>query len=104
MRERNVINEILLNLPPNQRMFRNNCGMADMPNGGKVKYGVCNPGGSDLIGWTSVEITPEMVGQKVAVFTAIEVKTGKVRVSPAQKNFLQQVQAAGGKGEIIRRG
>ena len=83
-------------------MFRNNCGSYKADNGQWVKYGVANPGGSDLIGWTSVVITPEMVGKKIAVFTAIEVKTGKVQVSDAQKNFIEQVNKAGGRGEIIR--
>lgn len=62
-----------------------------MPNGDPVK-GAC-----DLPGWTTVEVTPAMVGQKLAVFTSIEAKasTGG-RVSPDQKNWLEQVVSAGG--------
>ena len=57
-------------------LFRNNCGTALAPDGSgrRIKYGVANPGGADLIGWESIEITPEMVGSKVAVFAAIECK------------------------------
>lgn len=53
-------------------------------------------GSSDLIGWTTVEITPEMVGQKVAVFTAIEAKTGKTKISPEQQKFIDVVIESGG--------
>lgn len=54
-------------------------------------------GASDLNGWTTIVITPEMVGEKVAVFTAIETKAtkgGKKRAG--QVNFCDQVTAAGG--------
>lgn len=58
-------------------------------------------GSSDLIGWTTREITPEMVGAKVAIFTALEVKKGAGRISPAQLNFLEQVRRSGGISGII---
>lgn len=54
-------------------------------------------GASDLCGWTSVTITPDMIGQKVAVFTAVETKRTKGgKASEAQTNFVDQVAAAGG--------
>lgn len=56
--------------------------------------GLCD-GSADLIGWTSVRITPEMVGRDVAVFTSVEVKD-KGRAHAGQKNWLQVVRAAGG--------
>jgi hypothetical protein len=37
-----------------------------------------------------------MVGQKVAIFTAVELKTKNVRVTPEQWIFLEQVKKAGG--------
>jgi hypothetical protein len=61
-----------------------------------VRYGLANPGGSDLIGWTSRTVTPDMVGKKIAIFTAVEVKTATGRTSEAQRNFLQAVETAGG--------
>ncbi len=98
---------------PNVRVFRNNTGMAWQ--GQSVKKGslliIQNPrplhaglceGSSDLIGWASVEITPDMVGRKIAIFTAIEVKTATGRSSPEQRNFIQQVQQAGGIAGIAR--
>lgn len=54
-------------------------------------------GQSDLFGWTSVVITPEMVGCRVAVATGIEAKreTGG-RTSEDQHNFGSQLLRAGG--------
>jgi hypothetical protein len=83
--------------------FRNNIGAyMDAKTGRPVKYGVCNPGGSDLIGWTPVRITPDMVGRTVAVFTAVEVKTPTGRPTPQQLNFIDQVIRAGGYAGIAR--
>lgn len=54
-------------------------------------------GTSDLVGWTPVVITPEMVGRRIAVFTAIETKKTKGgRTSDDQANFIAQVLKAGG--------
>jgi hypothetical protein len=54
-------------------------------------------GQSDLIGWRTITITPDMVGCRVAVFTAIEVKREKGgRTSAAQTHWMEQVQRAGG--------
>ena len=84
------------------RIFRNNCGVARFPNGSTVRYGVANPGGSDLIGWTSITVTPEMVGQTVAVFVAVKVKDAKGRASAEQVNFINAVRRAGGRAGIAR--
>lgn len=59
-------------------------------------------GGSDLIGWTTVTITPEMVGHPVAVFTAIELKTGRLRETREQAVFLDAVRRAGGLAGVAR--
>lgn len=91
------------------RLFRNNVGQAwqgaakrtkltgqvIIENAHPVRYGLCS-GSSDLIGWTPVTITPDMVGQQVAVFTAIEVKEAGGRVSKEQWRFLEAVRDAGG--------
>lgn len=53
-------------------------------------------GSSDLIGVTRITITPEMVGKTVAVFTAVEVKVGKDKLSKEQREFLALVQGWGG--------
>ena len=64
----------------------------------RVTYGLCT-GSSDLIGWTPITITPEMVGKKLAVFTAIEVKLdkqGKYKATKEQKQFINVVRNNGG--------
>ncbi len=54
-------------------------------------------GTSDLCGWTSVLITADMVGCRIAAFTAIETKkTANGRTSKDQLNFIDQVIRAGG--------
>ena len=61
--------------------------------------GLC-PGSSDLIGWRSVEITPEMVGKRIAVFAALEVKD-RGKLTTEQANFLRVLADAGGiAGEV----
>lgn len=87
---------------PGVRMFRNNQGIATFAGGQRVKFGLANPGGSDLIGLRSVVVTPDMVGQTVAVFTALEVKTPTGRVEPEQKNFINFVRSFGGIADIVR--
>ena len=82
------------------RMFRNNCGNLQNNKGQWVKYGVANPGGSDLIGWKPVVITPDMVGKTVAIFTALEIKSGNGILKTEQRNFLNAVNAGGGDGNI----
>lgn len=96
--ETTLQNEIRLELGKLKhiRMFRNNVGQI-----GGLSFGLC-VGSSDLIGFQSVIITPDMVGKQVAVFTAIEVKTNKGKVSPAQTKFLSMVNKFGGIGAIVR--
>ena len=85
------------------RMFRNNSGKLPDPRTGRwVEFGVGNPGGGDLIGWRTVKITPEMVGQKVAQFVSLEVKTPTGRVRPEQERWRQVVAEAGGVAAVVR--
>jgi hypothetical protein len=83
-------------------MHRNNIGAYRDDQGRVIRYGVGNPGGSDLIGWTPVLITHDMVGGMLGVFTAIEVKAPRGRPTDAQLNFLRQVQLGGGIAGIAR--
>jgi hypothetical protein len=53
-------------------------------------------GSSDLIGWTPREITADMIGRGVAVFTAVEVKTDQGELTAEQARFLRAVEQAGG--------
>jgi hypothetical protein len=84
------------------RLFRNQVGQLPDPRTGRpVQFGLAR-GSADLIGWKSVLITPEMVGQRVAVFTSIEVKTPTGRIKPVQRNWQSTVQDAGGIAGIAR--
>jgi len=86
---------------PDVRLFRNNCGSCIADNGRRVTFGLC-PGSSDLIGFRSVTITPNMVGQQLAVFTAVEVKAAKGRPTEQQQKFLALVERHGGIAGIAR--
>jgi hypothetical protein len=83
------------------RLFRNNTGTLRDQHGRPVSFGLAK-GSADLIGWRTVTVTPEMVGQQVAVFTSIEVKTPTGRLRPEQQQWLDAVQAAGGIAGVAR--
>ena len=103
MREPALLRKIMLSLSEHGvRLFRNNCGMLKDERGNFIRYGVCNPGGSDLIGWTSIVVTPEMFGKRVAIFTAIEAKMGDTQTTPEQQSFIAAVNLAGGVAVIAR--
>jgi hypothetical protein len=110
-RERDLINARLSSLAPNERLFRANSGQGWT--GKSVKKNdfliIKNPrpfhgmpeGFPDLIGWETVEITPDMIGRRVAVFLAEEVKaTGSLSV--AQERFRDVIERMGGIFRIIK--
>ena len=79
-------------------IFKNNVGKLRDERGNIVTFGLCK-GSSDLIGWTPITVTPDMVGKKIAVFTAIEVKlnkNGKYKATDDQKRFISAVLNNGG--------
>lgn len=96
------------------RLFRQNTGLGwvgkiirktaaaiTIENPRPLHAGLCK-GSSDIIGWTPRVITPEMVGQTVAVFTAFEVKTDGVATTKEQGAFVGAVRDAGGIAAIVR--
>jgi hypothetical protein len=85
------------------RVFRNHCGRVQDARSGRWHVFGLAPGSSDLIGIRRVRITPEMVGQTVGLFVAVEVKspTGG-RVSPEQSAFLDFVTGFGGIAGIAK--
>ena len=83
------------------RLWRNNTGALRDANGQLIRFGLC-PGSADLIGYTTVEVTPDMVGQRVALFTAVEVKSATGRPTAQQLAFLEHVRQAGGRAGIAR--
>lgn len=85
--------------PRGVRLFRNNVGALTDSRGRVVRYGLC-VGSSDLIGWQSLVITPEMVGQWFARFVAVEGKKLPRVATPEQTAFIAAVRAAGGLGTV----
>jgi hypothetical protein len=83
------------------RLWRNNTGALRDARGQLIRFGLCE-GSSDLIGYRSVEVTADMVGQRLAVLVAIEVKAPNGRVTPAQTAFLEHLSGAGAMAGIAR--
>lgn len=90
-------------------LMRNNSGAMKDVTGRVVRYGLGNVSPKqksksiDLIGITTITITPEMVGQKIGVFTAFEIKKEDWNPSKKlddheqhQKNFIDFVLSKGG--------
>lgn len=111
MRESAVASHIRLDAAQcGVEMWRNNNGAYEDLTGRWIRYGLCNDSAllsekiksSDLIGIRPVLITPDMIGQVVGVFTAIETKPSGWRMIPsdkrgiAQKAFHDIVTLAGG--------
>lgn len=72
-------------------IWRNNTGCLKNPAGIPIKFGIGNPGGSDLIGITST-----------GRFVALEIKTPKGRATPEQLRFIEAVRKHGGIAGIAR--
>lgn len=101
-RETDVLNKIRLALPRRCKIFRNNSGVLRDKHGKYVRFGVGSPGGSDLLGWTHVEITASMVGKSIAIMTAIEVKSKTGRATKDQLHFISKLREAGGIAFVCR--
>lgn len=116
MHEKDLLDDIQITASKSRRcvLFRNNVGQGwvgqivektptriTLANFRPLHAGLVR-GSSDLIGWTTVTITPEMVGRKIAVFTALEAKTPRDKLKPDQDNFITRVKEAGGIASEIR--
>lgn len=86
-------------------LWRNNCGGFYDEQGRFVRYGLgseAKVASSDWVGIRPVLITPEMVGQVLGVFTAVEMKKEGWHFHPDdkhesdQKHFIDIVNANGG--------
>lgn len=99
--ERDIQAKIWLSLGKFCVLFRNNVGAMRGRANQFIRFGLTK-GSSDLVGWTRVKITPDMVGQKVAIFTAIECKTRTGKATPAQLYFVERVKLDGGYAGVVR--
>ena len=93
---------LALGTHPDTRLFRNQVGSLPDPRTGRlVTFGLAR-GSADLIGWRTITIGPEHVGQTLAVFVAVEVKSAKGRTTAEQGAFIEQVTAMGGLAGVAR--
>ena len=91
MKEMDVLRSIQLALSEVGAVtWRNNSGVLKNPAGIPVKFGIGNPGGSDLIGIYKGR------------FLAVEVKAAKGKPTPAQVNFIEVVKRNGGIAGVAR--
>lgn len=77
------------------KLWRNRRGMLPLPNGGMLPFGLGPAGFPDDCGYTPIVITPEMVGRKVAVFTAFEAKTDEGVLASHQEAVLNELRDDG---------
>lgn len=117
MREGELIRRILLQASEQGvRLFRNNTGVGWVgtvltKTPGLIVLKDYRPmhaglvvGGSDLVGWTPVEMDRSHIGSTCAIFTAIEAKTGRLKPTHEQESFLAAVERAGGIAKVVREG
>ena len=114
MSEHKVQNEIRNALAGLCLLFRANVGKAwqgeeqRLPNGDLLlrnprPFSTGLPAGfSDLFGVATVEVTPDMVGKKVGLFLAMEVKSEKGRPTDRQKAFIDAINRCGGRAAVVR--
>ena len=97
----NAVNQHLISLPENVKLYNNFTGTVYassdtyktaggllLKNPRVIKAGLFQAGGEDLVGYTITEITPEMVGEKIPIFTTCEIKTPNDGIRPKQRNWL----------------
>ena len=116
MNEMNRLRSIMAGVSyPGCRVFRNNVGTGwtgskivrnrdesvTIHDARPLNAGLCK-GSSDLIGWRSIEVTPDMVGRRIALFLAVEVKGERGRATDEQRNFIDRVRLDGGLAGVAR--
>jgi hypothetical protein len=83
------------------RQLSNNNGIITLGNAHQIHAGLFT-GASDLIGWKSLIVTPEMVGSRFSRFVSLEVKSATGKLRPEQVIWLDAVHAAGGIADVVR--
>ena len=99
--ETKIQNRIMMDMSEKGYLvWRNQVGLFKTLDGRTVNIGI--KGSSDLMAVKPTVITPEMVGQTLAVFVAVEVKTATGRQSEPQKKWQKAVEKLGVKYIIAR--
>lgn len=86
-------------------LWRNNRGAFKDNHGRLIRYGVGSDGAGDLIGYVPITITPDMVGEVVAVFASVECKAPGAKTNKEhlarQKEFIDRVRQRGGIAAMV---
>jgi len=99
--ETKIQNRIMMDMSEKGYLvWRNQVGLFKTLDGRTVNIGI--KGSSDLMAVKPTVITPEMVGQTLAVFVAVEVKTSTGRQSEPQKKWQKAVEKMGVKYILAR--
>jgi len=116
MKEKKLQTEILklIGSHPDFRLFRNHVGngytgtlisgfengIITLANARRGQFGLC-VGSGDLIGLQKITITEDMVGQEIARFISIEVKSENGKLKPEQKIWHDFINSFGGASHIV---
>lgn len=99
--ETKIQNRIMMDMSEKGYLvWRNQVGLFKTLDGRTVNIGI--KGSSDLMAVKPTVITPDMVGQTLAVFVAVEVKTATGRQSEPQKKWQKAVEKLGVKYILAR--
>lgn len=101
--ETDVVNQIKIALAPlGVVLLKNVRGLFLTLDGKrKVRAGLEMNGSGDLIGWTEIIVTPDLIGKKLAIFTSFEVKAD-TQPSADQLKFARIVRERGGYAGIVK--
>ncbi len=116
--ETNILKKIWLSVTNTTTLFRVNTGKGWVGKGpprrladGSVILSYARPislgfstadtkpvvGASDLVGWTLIKITKDMIGKTIAVFTSIECKNSKGgKKEKGQQEWVDHIRKSGG--------
>lgn len=107
--EASVLNDVRLRAArKGLRLFRNNVGVLVDATGRPVRFGLANDSpalnkalkSADLIGYETLTITADMVGQRIARFLSVECKAPGGRIHPGQQAWADLVTSEGGRAII----
>lgn len=85
------------------RLLKHNGTSVSLAYARRMQFGLLSPGAPDRIGWKTITITENMVGQTIAQFCAVELKRpdGKGRISPEQIDAINLINSVGGLAVVI---
>lgn len=87
---------------PGVALFRNNTGMLQDIRRRSIRYGL-GIGSPDLVGWVTLNEAwgTDPLPPRYARFFALEVKREGQQLGPAQREWLQRINRAGGYAQVV---